>query len=470
MKRGIKLSIIFGLLPFCKLLGFNDSLGNGKLNFPIKKSLEPISTNSNGYAVKVMPIASFDIETGSNAIPLSMVSKFAFGGYISPESMNNYQSMLSSSNRMGAIQEYRLTLYPIIGNEINKSISLKTVELLIQDVFGANFTQDGFRLFFQGNTNYLGQTLNADNNDIEAWRNRFVRFVFNAKSKFFGFALIPSIQFGQCLSYTRISTKDIKLTSDQLGDKVDFSGSGYFASTGYSFGGNGYGLQGGLDLTKTILQTNGMLTNIELKLQNFGFYSFSDVSVTSKNAIWNANGEGLTPEDYQNSQQLNLTAVKINASDLRFGSWFTRQKDSIVSKLNLVDSKRSGMIMSPFTIYAGIDFRNRNNFYAKLYNQLISLKYINLIGYLPRLNYIATFKGEYITKKNNKTLPFFYQVGASVGGFDDIDINCGLSFNSFNFKGKPLVWSINLIGIESFVNPSKWHGGGIGMHLGYKIF
>ena len=467
MKLGIKLVLLVGLLPVYQLLGLNDSLGKAKIGFPIRTNIEPVISNN---VSMVMPIASFDIESGSNAVPLSMVSKFAFGGYISPESMNAYQSLLSSSNRMGASQEYRLTLYPIIGIESNKNISLKTVELLIQDVLGANFTQDAFRMFFQGNTNYLGQTLNADNNEIESWRNRVLRFVFKTKSKFFGFTVNPSIQFGQCLSYTRISTKDIKLTSDQLGDKVDLSGSGYFASTGYSFGGNGYGLQAGLDLTKSILQAGGMLTNIEFKLQNFGFYSFSDVNVTSKDAVWNANGEGLTPDSYQDSKPLNLTAVQINASDLRFGSWFTRQKDSIVSKMNLVDSKRRGMIMSPFTIYVGIDFRNRNNFNSKLYNQLISLKYINMIGYLPRLNYMATFKGKYNSKKSNKTSPFFYQVGASVGGFDDFDINCGLSFNSFNFKGKPLVLGINVIGIESFVNPSKWHGGGIGMHLGYQIF
>ena len=467
MKLGIKLILLVGLLPVYQLLGLNDSLGKAKIGFPIRTNIEPVISNN---VSMVMPIASFDIESGSNAVPISMVSKFAFGGYISPESMNAYQSLLSSSNRMGASQEYRLTLYPIIGIESNKNISLKTVELLIQDVLGANFTQDAFRMFFQGNTNYLGQTLNADNNEIESWRNRVLRFVFKTKSKFFGFTVNPSIQFGQCLSYTRISTKDIKLTSDQLGDKVDLSGSGYFASTGYSFGGNGYGLQAGLDLKKSILQAGGILTNIELKLQNFGFYSFSDVNVTGKDAVWNANGDGLTPDSYQDSKPLNLTAVQINASDLRFGSWFTRQKDSIVSKMNLVDSKRRGIIMSPFTIYAGIDFRNRNNSNSKLYNQLISLKYINMIGYLPRLNYMATFKGKYNSKKSNKTSPFFYQVGASVGGFDDFDINCGLSFNSFNFKGKPLVLGINVIGIESFVNPSKWHGGGIGMHLGYQIF
>jgi hypothetical protein len=468
MKRGIKLLLLVGFLPFFQLHGLNDSWGKAKIGFPIRTNLVPVISKN---VSMVMPIASFEIESGSNAVPLSMVSKFAFGGYISPESMNAYQSLLSSSNRMGACQEYHLMLYPIVGGiERNKNISLKTIELLIQDVQGANFTQDAFRMFFQGNTNYLGQTLNANKNEIESWRNRVIRFVFNSKSKFFGFTLNPSIQFGQCLSYTRISTKDIKLTSDQLGDKVDFSGSGYFASTGYSFGGNGYGLQAGLDLSKSILNSNGMLTNIEFKLQNFGFYSFSDVNVTSKDAVWNANGQGLTPDSYQDSKPLNLTAVQINASDLRFGSWFTRQKDSIVSKLNLVDSKRRGMLLSPFTVYAGFDFRNRNNFNSKLYNQLISLKYINVIGYLPRLNYTATFKGKYNSKKNNKTTPFFYQVGASVGGFDDFDINAGLSFNAFNFKGKPLVWGINLMGIESFINPSKWHGGGIGMHLGYQIF
>jgi hypothetical protein len=468
MKQGIKIFLLIGLLPCFQLFGLNDSLGNGKKGFPNKIFLEPPLSSSNGSTL--MPIASFEVESGSNAVPLSMITKFAFGGYISPENMNSYQSLLSISNRMGANQEYSLTLYPIIGIERNKNLSLKTVELLIQDVQGANFTQDAFRLFFQGNTNYLGQTLNADNNDIEAWRDRLVRFVFNTKSNFFGFTINPSIQFGQCLSYTRISTKDIKLTSDHFGDKVDFNGSGYFASTGYSFGGNGYGLQVGLNLKKSILQASGFLTNIEFKVQNFGFYSFSDVNVTSKDAIWNANGQGLTPDDYQNSKPLNLTAVNINASDLRFGSWFTRQKDSIVSKLNLTDSKRRGMIMSPFTIYAGVDFRNRNNFNAKLYNQLISFKYINVIGYMPKLNYMATFKGKYNSKKNNRAASFFYQFGASIGGFDNFDINAGLNFNALNFKGKPLVWAINLMGIESFVNPSKWHGGGINMQIGYLIF
>ena len=48
------------------------------------------------------------------------------------------------------------------------------------------------------------------------------------------------------------------------------------------------------------------------------------------------------------------------------------------------------------------------------------------------------------------------------------EFGCGpayhlLRFGEFNND-------INLIGLESFVNPSKWHGGGIGMHLGYQIF
>ena len=186
MKLGIKLILLVGFLPVYQLIGLNDSLGMAKIGFPIRTNLEPVISNN---VSMVMPIASFEIESGSNAVPLSMVSKFAFGGYISPESMNNYQSLLSNSNRMGASQEYRLTLYPIIGVESNKNISLKTVELLIQDLQGANFTQDAFRMFFQGNTNYLGQTLNADNNEIESWRNRVLRFVFKTKSKFFGFSV-----------------------------------------------------------------------------------------------------------------------------------------------------------------------------------------------------------------------------------------------------------------------------------------
>lgn len=468
MKHAIK--FVFFIVFICshQVFGFSDSLNFSNRSFPIEKKLKQLDLLQ-ASKFENMAVASFQFESGSNGIPLSMISKFAFGGYISPEQMQNYQSLLSGSNRLGVSQEYNLTLYPIIGIEKNKKNSIYMIELGIQDVQGATFTQDAFRLFFQGNTQYLGQTLNAGNNEIESWRNRILRFVFQPQKKLFGMTMYPSIQFGQCLSYTRVETRDLKLTTDALGDHVDFSGNGFYSSTGYSFGGNGYGIQLGLNLNKSFLNEKGQNTNIKVGIQNFGFYQFSSVNTTSRNAIWNANGQGLIPDGFTHSNDLNLSAVQISASDLKFGNWFNNQKDSIVSKLNLIDSKRRGMVLSPFTAQMSMEFSNRNNFNSKFVNQHIALKYTYVIGYLPKLSYLATFKGKFARKKKGTQSSFLYAIGASVGGFDNFDINGELLLNAGYFRGKPMNLLIVMNGIESYVNPSKWHGAGLGIKWNYIL-
>jgi hypothetical protein len=57
-----------------------------------------------------------------------------------------------------------------------------------------------------------------------------------------------------------------------------------------------------------------------------------------------------------------------------------------------------------------------------------------------------------------------------LGGFDTYDINAGLIFNSMKIKGKTVLATIKLTGIESYFAPSQLHGAGVSVHLNYPLY
>ncbi len=416
-----------------------------------------------------MPVVWYNLESGSNCVPFSLLSKFAFGGYISPSEMNDYQSLLASQdNRMGAIQNYGINLYPLPGYEIQKKGALESIFLEIDDYTGAIFNQDAFRMIFQGNTNYLGKTLDVGNNVVESWRTRTLKF--NFRKSFNKIEISPSIQVGQCLNYTRIETQNMKLSSDAVGDEITFSGNAYSANSGYSFWGTGVGMQAGLMVyLKNVYQSSKSIYAFSFGVKNFGFYHISDVNVTSRNAVWKSDKTGLTPESWNESPTFNLKAVQINSSDLQFGTWFDRQGDSIKSKLNFVETVRKGTVMAPFTLFAKL-YITPHTFISGISKQELTLKYVSIAGYLPQLSYWATSRANVTSIKGNFKFSFSYLFGLSLGGFDTYDINAGLIFNSMKIKGKTVLATIKLTGIESYFAPSQLHGAGVSVHLNYPLY
>lgn len=443
---------------WAKSLGNIDSLNLGKATMPAPLNKVDI----------YQPILWYNLESGSNGVPFSMLSRFAFGGYVSPSEMNDYQSLLSTTgNRMGAIQSYGMTIYPIPGIDVQKKGSLETITLEVDDYSGANFTQDAFRMIFQGNTNYLGQTLNADNNKIESLRTRSLKFNFRKSYK--NIDLIPTIQIGQCLNFTSIETQNIKLQSDALGDELQFSGNAYSVNSGYSFWGTGVGIQAGLSIDfKNIAQTKSKVYSFSIGVKNFGFYNISNVSTVSRNAVWNTNNTGLSPDGWVETSAFNLKAVQISSSDLQFGSWFDRQGDSIKSKLNFIESERKGTILSPFSVQTKLIIKP-HTYITGISRHEIALKYVYLTGYMPQLSYWAHARANFKTIKGNTKFSFNYMVGLSVGGFDDFDVNAGLMLNTFKFRGKTVMTILRFTGLESFVMPSKFHGAGAFVQLSYPL-
>lgn len=470
IKKTIFLLIFLSIFSIDRLIGSDlthiDSilLDVYKREGELMKMPPPLSKTS-----VYMPVVWYNLESGSNGVPFSMLSKFAFGGYISPSDINDYQALLTAQgNRMGAIQNFGINVYPFPGYEIQKKGALESIVLEIDDYTGANFNQDAFRMIFQGNTNYLGKTLDVGNNVVESWRTRSLKF--NFRKSIGNVEITPTLQIGQCLNYSRIETQNMKLTTDVVGDEVSFSGNAYTANSGYSFWGNGVGLQAGLMVGfKNIYQSSKKFYSLSFGIKNFGFYNISDVNVTSRNAVWNSDKTGLIPESWNESPTFNLKAVQINSSDLQFGTWFNRQADSIKSKLNFVESVRKGTVMVPFTLIART-YITPHTYVSGISRHEFTLKYVNIAGYLPQLSYWATSRFNATSIRGNFKFSFNYMFGLSLGGFDTYDLNAGISFNSMKLYGKTVMTTLKFTGVESYFVPSQLHGAGISIYLNYPLY
>ena len=130
------------------------------------------------------PVVNFWAVSGSNAVPLSMASKFITGGYISPNQMQDYESKLSETNRMGFMQDLSVLVYPIAGltNPV-EGIALQQISLGTLSLGGLTFTKDAFGIFFRGNTPYLGERKELGSNNYLQLRQRYVEFDFKLPLK-----------------------------------------------------------------------------------------------------------------------------------------------------------------------------------------------------------------------------------------------------------------------------------------------
>lgn len=428
-----------------------------------KCDVSPILTPKMSIASWVyVPVLNFSIQSGSSSIPLSFMSKFAFGGSISSSEMSDYEKKLDMDNRMGYYQNYSISLHPaMFGTEISKEVNF---QIEVESMLGLKFKRDAFRLFMQGNTPYLGQELNAGNLVFEQWRNRIYRL--NTKSiTWNGWTINPSIQISQNLSFSSIETNNLKFYSSPNGDSLSLNGAGFYANNNYSFWGNGFGVQAGFLTQKSINSpSSNYIKIVGFGLKNFGIYSLSEVNIQSRNAVWDASGNGMTPVSYNESKPINLTAVNIPANDLQVSNWLTRQKDSVNAKLNISEMKRSGYVLSPFQANAYIYFQKRTVGNAIMHR--LQLNYIYLTGYVPSLIYSiikpVRLNLNYSGKSSSKLINFSLYAGVSVGGFDNFDINGGFQFPMKSIKGfnKPSLLNLQFYGIESFFVPSIFHGAG----------
>jgi len=411
-------------------------------------------------------LVSYRLETGSNAIPLSLAGKFALGGYITPAQTAQTFEQLSSINRAGAIQDFNLLLFPTAGvsKSVPNSNGTKIVKFtglyyVNQTHFGVNLTQDAFGLFMRGNTPFLGQILNVGDNQFRSLRTHALRFNFDIKSKnyrpFNGRSyLLGQFSMGQVLNYNSSGTRDMNLYSSNTGDSLNFNGSVYNQSTASDKVSNGWGMQFGF-----VWGVNSKTTksSFQIILRDFGFWSINNVNTWSRGVQWSNNS--LNAVSWDKPANLGITAVNLGTSDLRFSNWFDRQKDTLEAKIEFKEYKQRGTILSPFYVRLGYTYNsiNTSGEYRKLQvNHSFALVYRHWLGYLPKFEYYAHIK----PSRNYK---FTWSPGVSFGGFDVFDVNFnGRYFINKVIKRNRIQTSVNLDlnGIESFIMPQKYHGGG----------
>lgn len=434
--------------------GSTDSLGISQLN--IKPSLNTKPLPAVGKIKIWKPVVWYNLNSGSNTLPLSFVSKFTYGGHIESDFIQSNLELLKPANKVGYFQEYGIQLMPFFDFlSLDPKRSLRSIKLVSQSMLGAKFTKDAYSLFFQGNSKYLGQELNPGNNKLRGLNQRVLKFEFKSYSlpRILGanLKIVPEIQFSQVISYQSLQTNDLMFYSNSLGDSLSLNGSMYSQSTGYNFWGTGYGIQIGFSISK-IFRNSGSLS---FQLSDFGFVYINNANTQARNVEFAENGLGV--QDWNSGSSVNVTPVNLSYSDLRGANWFGRQKDTISSKLNFIESNRRGSILSPFLV--NVVYKKVLNKYSRGNVYLnANLDYRHILGYLPRIGFDLgkSFK--------MGKIPSIGTIGVSVGGFDTYDINATFSFSQGlnNFK-------LYLRGIESFILPSIEHGGGIGVQWSYPF-
>jgi len=86
----------------------------------------------------------------------------------------------------------------------------------------------------------------------------------------------------------------------------------------------------------------------------------------------------------------------------------------------------------------------------------MGIQYIHMVGFIPRISGDVRW-----SPGGNINLTH----GVSIGGFDNFDLNSSVSFYAGSINNDKIMWDIYLRGIESFIVPSEFHGGGIGVQV-----
>jgi hypothetical protein len=396
-----------------------------------------------------MPVFEYKVETGSNAVPLGFASRFAVGGYVNPDKMAAYHEGLNDNNRLGAYQRMSIQLVPFVGLQKYSTVNKQKVSVYYssETLSGARFTKDAFGLMMRGNTPFLDQEVKVGDNEIWSLSQRKLKLGFWSEKSSFHW----NIALSQVVNYSHVRTKDLSLFSDSRGDSISFDGKISSQNTNYQPRGTGWGMQFGVSKSFNLNRAFGKMWFVYASLQDFGFVSIHNVKTISRGVLFDQNS--LKPVDWTETNRVNLKAVNLNYSDLRAGDWIDRQRDSIEAKLNFNEINQRGTILSPFEIRVGLGTHEKRVLNKKWTQNgyFAYLTYRHILGYVPRFE-----MGTKFTKGLIMLAPTI-----SVGGFDVFDVNMTLGFKAF--------LELQLYGMESFIAPSKWHGGGLMLRFRYPF-
>jgi len=386
---------------------------NHSVNLPSKDTF--FTTNTIFIARSHDVRVSFHSESGSSGLPLAITGRFLLGGYIPSEPIKEAEERMKQQVRGGLASTMQLNI-------------LDKFYLRRHQMGGIRFNDDAFRLVFQGNGAYMGQTLDARINKAVQWDIvelgfRFAKTVRRPNSKgnitYFG-----SINPGLLRSYSAVKDFRAKVFTDTLAQNVDVL-----------WGGRVQRASGGLGLTVNFSAYVDLCKKAwhyhYLEVMNFGLYHTANLQTYSRT-------KGMA------DSTVCLQAATTSLNNIFRGDWFGDCVDTVKQQLGLDSSRRGKTILAPFELYV-------SGHHKKL--GWLSLSYRHLPGYLPRMDWKS-----YSSRLMLGAVSF--HPGISLGGFDTWNINLSGNWNWKPTQRGGLIVNLNLEGLESLVMPGRLNGFG----------
>jgi hypothetical protein len=385
------------------------------INLPSKDTVYTIQSSM--IAVSVLS------ESGSAGMPLSITGRFLLGGYIPSERITQTEARLKSQVSGG------------IASTMQLNVSDKFI-IRRHQMGGIRFNDDAFRLVFQGNGAYLGQTLDAGINKAVQWDVLELGLGFEKSKKLLhGKGRVTyqgSINPGWLRSYSAINNFRAQVFTDTLAQHVDVL-----------WGGSVQRAQGGFGLTInsgiTYDFSSGPWKMVFAGLENAGLYYTNDLKTYNR-----------LPGMADSTVRLQTASTSLNR--IFRGDWFGDRVDTIKRQIGLDSSRKSKTLLAPFTVYLAANHEKWG---------FVRLSYRNLPGYLPRLDYQPKIR------LGIGAVRFYPSV--SLGGFDTWNINL-LSYWTWKpIQRGGLQVNMRLEGLESLAMPGRFNGFGAYVSLRVRL-
>ncbi|MEY4002029.1 MAG: hypothetical protein RIT07_71 [Bacteroidota bacterium] len=385
------------------------------INLPSKDTVYTIQSSM--IAVSVLS------ESGSAGMPLSITGRFLLGGYIPSERITQTEARLKSQVSGG------------IASTMQLNVSDKFI-IRRHQMGGIRFNDDAFRLVFQGNGAYLGQTLDAGINKAVQWDVLELGLGFEKSKKLLhGKGRVTyqgSINPGWLRSYSAINNFRAQVFTDTLAQHVDVL-----------WGGSVQRAQGGFGLTInsgiTYDFSSGPWKMVFVGLENAGLYYTNDLKTYNR-----------LPGMADSTVRLQTASTSLNR--IFRGDWFGDRVDTIKRQIGLDSSRKSKTLLAPFTVYLAANHEKWG---------FVRLSYRNLPGYLPRLDYQPKIR------LGIGAVRFYPSV--SLGGFDTWNINL-LSYWTWKpIQRGGLQVNMRLEGLESLAMPGRFNGFGAYVSLRVRL-
>jgi hypothetical protein len=281
-------------------------------------------------------------------------------------------------------------------------------------------------------------------------RQRYIDFDIKLPLEVGDWKFSTNVKLSQILDFQRAETRNLFLETDVNADSLVLGGNFYSQQTGYDFWGTGVGFQMGFSAFRSV--NRGYLS---VSVSDLGVLSVNGVQRQSRGINWD--GANIIPGDAFEVKDVNVQSVGLTGTDIKVSNWFDRQRDTVEARLNIEEGVQRGTVLSPFV--ASINY-NKYLLGSKITGYRLGVNYIHMVGFMPRFSADIRWRA---FRSVNLTH------GVSFGGFDTFDVNSAVSFDAGTFNGETLMWSVYVRGLESFLVPSEFHGGGIGIQMYYPF-